>query len=181
MSEVSDDAAAAPGELEFAVGPLGGGATVSASGWGPKRRAVLALLLLNANRVVPTDRLIDELWGDERETVRAALQSTSPGCKGAGDGQGTQNVAPDVSSRSIPSAGRDRFDSLRAEARVVDVALRSCRCTTLGLWRDALSPSSTASVSRRSQPPSSRMPGSVRPGANRSDLELGRHAEVISS
>jgi DNA-binding SARP family transcriptional activator len=31
---------------------------------GPKRRAVLAILLLNANRVVPIDRLADELYGD---------------------------------------------------------------------------------------------------------------------
>jgi DNA-binding SARP family transcriptional activator len=31
---------------------------------GPKQRALLALLLLNANRVVSRDRLIDELWGD---------------------------------------------------------------------------------------------------------------------
>src|SRR5919204_3254058 len=30
-----------------------------------KPRALLALLLLNRNRVVPTERLIDELWGEE--------------------------------------------------------------------------------------------------------------------
>src|ERR671934_2277048 len=34
----------------------------------PKPRALLALLLLNRNRVVPTERLIDELWGDEPPT-----------------------------------------------------------------------------------------------------------------
>ncbi len=40
-----------------------------------KQRAVLALLLLEANRVVPTERLIDELWGDTPpETARSALQ-----------------------------------------------------------------------------------------------------------
>src|SRR5205085_11750584 len=30
-----------------------------------KPRALLALLLLNRNRVVPTERLIDELWGEQ--------------------------------------------------------------------------------------------------------------------
>lgn len=42
---------------------------------GPKQRAVLALLLLRVNEVVPRDRLIDELWGDvppptARETLK---------------------------------------------------------------------------------------------------------------
>ena len=32
---------------------------------GVKQRALLALLILNANHVVPRERLIDQLWGDE--------------------------------------------------------------------------------------------------------------------
>src|SRR5215831_4275808 len=31
---------------------------------GPKQRALLALLLLNANQAVSRDRLVDELWGE---------------------------------------------------------------------------------------------------------------------
>jgi DNA-binding SARP family transcriptional activator len=46
------------GPLEARVGgeavPLGG----------VRERSLLALLLLNANELVPTDRLVDELWGD---------------------------------------------------------------------------------------------------------------------
>jgi DNA-binding winged helix-turn-helix (wHTH) protein len=43
---------------------------------GPKQRAVLAHLLLRANHLVPTEVLIDEVWGEEPpETVRNALQS----------------------------------------------------------------------------------------------------------
>src|SRR5712691_7002001 len=42
---------------------------------GPKQRALLALLLLEANRVVSSDRLIDALWEDEPpETAQKALQ-----------------------------------------------------------------------------------------------------------
>src|SRR6478752_10328208 len=29
-----------------------------------KQRALLAILLLNANKTVPRDRIVDELWGD---------------------------------------------------------------------------------------------------------------------
>ena len=62
---------------------------------GPQQRAVLAILLLHANEVVSTDRLIDELWGEEppasakavlqgyvshlRKEVGAALVTRAPG------------------------------------------------------------------------------------------------------
>src|SRR5919198_4218425 len=42
---------------------------------GPKQRALLAVLLLNANEVVSRDRLIDALWGDEPpDTARNTIQ-----------------------------------------------------------------------------------------------------------
>jgi len=31
----------------------------------PKQRSLLAILLLHAGEIVPTDRLIDLLWGDD--------------------------------------------------------------------------------------------------------------------
>src|SRR4051794_35686782 len=40
---------------------------------GAKQRALLALLLVNANRVVSRDRLIDELWGER--SPETAVQS----------------------------------------------------------------------------------------------------------
>ena len=54
-------------QLEFRIlGPLEvhrPGAPISLGG--PRQRAVLAILLLNANRVVSIDRLADELYGGE--------------------------------------------------------------------------------------------------------------------
>ena len=42
---------------------------------GTKQRAVLALLLLDANKAVSRDRIIDEVWGDEPPgTAATALQ-----------------------------------------------------------------------------------------------------------
>jgi DNA-binding SARP family transcriptional activator len=66
--------------MEFSVlGPVAvhdrvAGTDVAVSG--AKRRALLTLLLLNANRVVPAERLIDDLWeGDPPESPTATLQS----------------------------------------------------------------------------------------------------------
>lgn len=45
----------------------------------PEQRALLALLLIHANRVVSLDRLIDELWGEElRRGRRRRCRPTSP-------------------------------------------------------------------------------------------------------
>ena len=38
---------------------------------GSKQGAVLAILLLHANEVVPRDRLIDELWGEQAPATAA--------------------------------------------------------------------------------------------------------------
>src|SRR5215210_3804743 len=55
--------AAAAGGMELTLGGL-------------KQRAVFALLALNAGRVVPLDRLVDELWSDEPPSrATLALQS----------------------------------------------------------------------------------------------------------
>ncbi len=42
---------------------------------GPKQRALLALLVLRENEVVPRERLIEDLWGEGApETAATALQ-----------------------------------------------------------------------------------------------------------
>jgi serine/threonine-protein kinase PknK len=63
--------------LEFRVlGPVEATAnSVPLKLGGPKQRALLALLLLQANEVVPRERLIDELWADSppaaaRDTIK---------------------------------------------------------------------------------------------------------------
>jgi DNA-binding SARP family transcriptional activator len=46
-----------------------------------KQRLLLAILLLNRNQVVSTDRLVDALWdGEPPDTARKALQVTSRSC-----------------------------------------------------------------------------------------------------
>ena len=64
--------------MEFSVlGRLAVGAGESeVSIGGAKRRALLTLLLLNANRVVPAERLIEDLWeGNPPDSAAGTLQS----------------------------------------------------------------------------------------------------------
>jgi YVTN family beta-propeller protein len=95
-----------------------------------KQRAVLALLLLDANRVVPTERLIDGLWGDAPpETARSALQVYVAGLRKAlgEDGASLRTSAPGY-VLDVPSGGSDldEFAELRAEGRAREA---------LALWR----------------------------------------------
>src|SRR5919202_50294 len=67
-----------PNELEFRIlGPVevrAGGEVLQLGG--PKQRALLALLLIDAGRAVSTDRLVDALWGERPpRTAQTSLQN----------------------------------------------------------------------------------------------------------
>jgi basic membrane lipoprotein Med (substrate-binding protein (PBP1-ABC) superfamily)/DNA-binding SARP family transcriptional activator len=61
--------------MEFRIlGPLEAHADGHRIDLGPyKQRALLALLLMHVDRVVPTDRILDELWGDDAAGKEKAL------------------------------------------------------------------------------------------------------------
>ena len=115
----------------------------------PQQRALLAVLLLNANEVVSRDRLIDELWGeDPPETaaklvqvyvsrLRKALQPDRAG--GAGDVLVTQ--APGYLLRVGPDELDVRRFELLVEAGQEALSTNEVReagerfAEALGLWR----------------------------------------------
>ena len=76
--QVSDNRLTPGGTVEFRIlGPL----EVLVDGkrlppLGPKQGALLVLLLLHANEVVSSDRLVDELWSEESQSAGAALQAS---------------------------------------------------------------------------------------------------------
>jgi YVTN family beta-propeller protein len=131
--------------LEFRVlGPLEASRDGVGLDLGPrKQRAVLALLLLNANRVVATDRLIDDLWGDSPpESARSALQVYVAGLRKAlgSDGEVLRTRAPGYVLEVEPDAlDLARFARLRAEARAsTDEERRAALLDeALALWRDS--------------------------------------------
>ncbi|HET7309339.1 MAG TPA: BTAD domain-containing putative transcriptional regulator, partial [Actinomycetota bacterium] len=86
---------------------------------GPKQRAVLAHLLLRANHLVPTDVLIDEVWGEEPpETVRNALQTYASHLRKALGSERLEGSRAGYILRADPTElDAVRFQSLLRDAR----------------------------------------------------------------
>jgi DNA-binding SARP family transcriptional activator len=166
--EVEDDG----GEL-----PLGG----------PKPRALLAVLLLHPNEVVPADRLIDELWGgDSRQGGAGALRvNVARLRKALPDGVLTTR-SPGYSIRVAPDElDLHRFERLVDEGRgllarglAADASQRLREA--LSLWRGpALADFAYESFA---QPAIARL-DEIRLAATElrieADLALGRHDELV--
>ncbi len=102
-----------------------------------KQRALLAVLALNAGRVVPAERLIDELWGDEPPaTAATALQVyVSRLRKSLGEGAiETREPGYLVEGQVDVSS----FETLVSKARQSEPAQAAeLLAEALGLWRGA--------------------------------------------
>ncbi|HEY3182522.1 MAG TPA: BTAD domain-containing putative transcriptional regulator [Gaiellaceae bacterium] len=140
---------------------------------GAKPRALLAALLLRANEGVSSERLIDELWGEEPpDTAPNALQVYVSQLRKA--------LGADVVKRrgagyalEIDRADLDlaRFEDLVAEARTLPPAAASDRLrAALSLWRGEPEADAHRLEELRVAALEDRIDA---------DLELGRHAEVI--
>ncbi|HEU0303523.1 MAG TPA: BTAD domain-containing putative transcriptional regulator [Gaiellaceae bacterium] len=152
-----------------------------------KQRAVLALLLLNANHVVSTERLIDDLWGDSPpSTARAALQVYVAGLRKAlgSDGASLRTRAPGyVLELGDGVLDLERFTQLCAEARASsDLERRAALLhEALMLWRDAplpelrTEPFSTAAVAHLEQLRLAALEDRID-----ADLALGREAALVT-
>jgi DNA-binding SARP family transcriptional activator len=105
---------------------------------GQKQRAVLALLLLDANRVVSTDRLIDALWGESppRTAVTSLQNFVSQLRKTLGPAAVETRSVGYVLHASAEQIDLGRFERLVAEARRDDPHARASDLReALSLWR----------------------------------------------
>ena len=83
---------------------------------GPRQRALLAALLLRAGRVVPTEQLVDELYGAEPpKTATASLQNSVAALQEGARAGRARHAVPGLRARGLTRA--DRRASLRADAR----------------------------------------------------------------
>jgi DNA-binding SARP family transcriptional activator len=108
-----------------------------------KPRALLALLLLNRNRVVSTERLIDELWADDPPAqATKTLQVYVSQLRKALGSDRLVTQPPGYLLRVEPGElDLERFEQLAAEAR--DQSPEEARLTlerALSLWRGAPEP-----------------------------------------
>jgi DNA-binding SARP family transcriptional activator len=87
---------------------------------GKKQRTVLAVLLLNVNEVVSTDRLIEALWGDAPpESAPKALQvHVSQLRKMLGDGSDAEQILVTRSPGYMLALDADQLDLTRFDQRV---------------------------------------------------------------
>jgi DNA-binding SARP family transcriptional activator len=108
---------------------------------GPRTRALLALLLLHANEVVSSDRLIDELWGENSSDGGTALRVNVSRLRKALAADVLVTRTPGYAIRVEPDQlDLSRFERLVDEARELrsggELAGASERLRqALGLWR----------------------------------------------
>src|SRR5262245_28391127 len=152
-----------------------------------KQRAVLAVLLLNANHVVSTERLIDDLWGDSPpSTARSALQVYVAGLRKAlRNGGASLRTRPPgyVLELATGVLDLDRFTQLRAEAREASDTERGAALLheALALWRDAplpelrTEPFATAAVAQLEELRLAALEERIEV-----DLTLGRDAALVT-
>src|SRR3954452_14635524 len=140
---------------------------------GPKQRALLGALLLDANRVVSRDRLIDALWDeDPTATADKALQVYVSQLRKLLGRQRLETQAPGYVLRVDPEdLDLGRFHRLRSEGRLQEA---------LALWRGP--PLADIAHQRFAQPEVARLEelrvSCVEERVDR-DLERGAHVELV--
>jgi DNA-binding SARP family transcriptional activator/tetratricopeptide (TPR) repeat protein len=140
---------------------------------GQKQRILLAMLLLEANRVVSSDSLIEAIWEEQpTATARKGLQVLVSQLRKLLGKERVVSRAPGY-ALMVDSGERDldRFDALRAEGRVEEA---------LALWRGA--PLADFAYDRFAQPGIARLE-ELRLAALEdridADIQRGRHAELV--
>jgi DNA-binding SARP family transcriptional activator len=177
--------------LEFRIlGPLevvGDGSPVRLGG--PKQRATLAILLLRANRVVPIERLADELYAGAPPVtaVTQVQRQISELRKALGDAHGIETRAPGYVIRVFPGQlDLSRFERQTEEAGHALAAGHARKAAdllsdALALWRGA--PLADLAYESFAQAALGRLE-EIRLVALEqrieAELALGRHAELIA-
>jgi DNA-binding SARP family transcriptional activator len=162
---------------------------------GAKQRELLAILLLNANEVISSDRLIDELWGAEPpksaakslQVLVSQLRRTLEPDRAKGEaGELILTRSPGYVLRvERGELDLDRFQELAANGRAAlgagnpELAASALR-QALGLWRGApLADLTYADFAQREISRLEELRLAVLADRIEADLACGRHTEVV--
>lgn len=142
---------------------------------GPQQQALLAILLVHANRVVSVDRLVDCLWGESPPaTARGLLQGCVAGLRRAlRAGRGKRLLTRPPGYQLVVHPGEsdlDRFDELVAAG---DLA------TALACWRGPAFDGVTAEVVQAEAARLAERRLIVLEDRVEADLHRGRHVELV--
>jgi len=150
---------------------------------GSKQRALLAALLLNAGRVVSTDALVDQLWGERPpRTAVTSLQNFLSHLRKLLGADAVATKAPGYVLRVEPNQiDAFRFEQAVDQARGLEPEERSRRLqAALALWRGppladfTFEPFAQAEIRRLEGLHASALEERIA-----ADLECGRHSELI--
>jgi DNA-binding SARP family transcriptional activator/pimeloyl-ACP methyl ester carboxylesterase len=153
---------------------------------GPRQRALLARLLLEPNRTVSVDRLVEDLWGDDMpesavkmvhiyvSQLRKVLPPETIVTRAPGYGL-------DVDPQAIDTVG---FDRLRGEGRAAleggDAATAAARLReALALWRGAALAEFSEPFAQTEAAHLEELHLACLEDRIEADLALGRHADLV--
>jgi DNA-binding SARP family transcriptional activator len=151
---------------------------------GPKQRALLALLLLHANEVVSTGKLVDELWGERPPpTATASLQNNVAALRKLLGSEVLVTRAPGYVLNVEPGQlDAEVFERRVEEARALDPEPRAAALrAALALWRGP--PLAEFTLEAFAEPEVRRLEelqlGAIEDRIE-ADLESGRAAELVA-
>ena len=150
---------------------------------GPKQRALLAVLLVNANRVVAREELIDELWGESPPATAAkAVQHYVSQLRKVLPERDARDQAARIRAGGRAGVGRStRFERLVAEARDAEPRARGAAAeggaralARTGTGRVPSEPFARDEAARLDDLRLAALEARIE-----ADLLLGRHAELV--
>jgi DNA-binding SARP family transcriptional activator len=150
---------------------------------GQKQRALLALLLLNANRAVSTDRIIDALWGEQPpRTAATSLQNFVSQLRKLLGPETLVTKPPGYQLAVAPEQlDLERFRRLGEEARREPADARAAKLRqALALWRGP--PLADLGFESFAQPEIARLEELrlvMHEDRIEAELEAGRHTEIV--
>jgi len=159
----------------------------------PQARAVLAVLLLNANRVVTADRLIDEVWGESPPpSARVQLQGLVSQLRRALRAAGGERDMPIITRAAgyllrveSGTLDVDRFTTQVAQARDLiqqgegRAGVRTTR-TALAAWRGPPLDDIEVPAARRAADQLGELRLDVYEDLITAELELGEHGSLVA-